>query len=117
MAMSAPQPSRQVECKVVGTTTAKHAAALDKLLQGMAGLPGAPVLQHWVILKGPQRDESQPEVRLMQQLASFSDGAEVLQSDRCKPVVKVWRLHIMLCIETGACWVAWVAWCCLVACK
>ncbi len=89
MAMSAPQqPSRRVECKVIGTTTTQQAAALSQLLEGMAGLPGAPVLQHWVVLKGPPRDEAQPEVRLMQQLASFSHGSEdVLRSDRCTLIV------------------------------
>ena len=90
MAMSAPQqPSRRVECKVIGSTTAQHAAALSQLLEGMAGLPGAAVLQHWVILKGSPRDELQPEVRLMQQLASFSHGSEdVMQSDRCTRIVQ-----------------------------
>lgn len=82
--MSAQQQSRQVECKVIGTVTAEHAAALQLLLQGMAGLPSAPVLQHWVTLKGPPRDKSQPELRLIHQLASFSAGPDDLQqSDRC----------------------------------
>jgi hypothetical protein len=90
MAMGAPQQSaRQLECRVIGTTIASRAVALDSLLQGMAGLPGAPVLQHWVILKGPLRDGLQPEVRLMQQLASFSaDCEDMMQSDRCTLTIR-----------------------------
>lgn len=85
--MSVQQHSRQVECKVIGTVRADHADALHLLLQGMAGLPGAPVLQHWMTLKGPPRDRSQPELRVLHQLASapgsFSAGhEEVQQSDR-----------------------------------
>lgn len=98
--MSAHQPSRQVECKVVGTVAADHATALQLLLQGMAGLPSAPVLQHWVTLKGLPREKSQPELRLIHQLAKFAAGADKLQqSDRCLfACVTAWSM--LHCFQT-----------------
>ncbi len=81
------QPGRQVECKAIGTVSADRLAAVQLLLQGMAGLPGVSLLQHCMVLKGPSRDKSTPELRLLHQLATApaalaSSKDKLLQGDR-----------------------------------
>ena len=88
MAHSAKQSTvGSFECRAIGTLSADNELAFQQLLTSMAGLPGLPVLQHAIVLKGPSQERSAPEIRLLHILASLpaagGHDSGVVQHDRC----------------------------------